>query len=73
MNEYIDAQRVVDVVMQALPVRGTVAAVRHIGGGIAVRITGRTNRTIATHALTGAGFPVTRDDAHGTLRICGRR
>ena len=73
MNHAPDADRVVDVVEQALPVRGTVAAVRHIHGGLAVRVTGRTNRILASHALAAAGFPAALDDVHGTLRVGGGR
>lgn len=68
-----DLDRVVDVVVNALPVRGTVAAVRHIHGGLAVRVTGRTNRILASHALRDAGFPVACDEVHGTLHIPAAR
>lgn len=73
MNHAHDADRVVDVVVQALPVRGTVAAVRHIRGGLALRVTGRTNRILASHALADAGYPAVCDDGHGTLHIPGER
>jgi len=64
-----DLDRVVDLVVGSLPVWGTVAAVRHINGGLAVRVTGRTNRITASRALAGAGFPVTCDHTSGTLHI----
>lgn len=69
----VDRDVVLGVVNDALTVRGTVTAVRHISGGLAVRVTGRTNRIRASHALREAGFPAELDDAHGTLHIPGER
>lgn len=74
MRDVLDPNNVITVVTAALHVRGTVTAVRHIGGGIALRVTGRTNRTLATRALRGAGYgPVVRDEARHTLHIPARK
>lgn len=69
MHVRIDRDAVLNVILGALHVHGTVTAVPHIGGGVAVRITGRTNRQLACRALTRAGFAARLDDAHGTLHV----
>lgn len=70
MRLVVNADRVRTVVEDALTVRGTVATLPHIGGGLAVRVTGRTNRNLALRALALAGYgPITHDETHGILHI----
>lgn len=65
-----DPDRIVAVVCGALPVRGTVAAASYIRGGVALRVTGATNRARAAVALSAAGYRlVTLDDRTGILHI----
>lgn len=57
------------IVCDALPVRGTVDAVRNIDGGVTVRVTGSTLRLLALMALDEAGFYATCNEPLGLLHV----
>jgi hypothetical protein len=56
------------VVLGALPVRGTVTVEQRASGGVSLRVTGRTNRFLASRALRRAGYA-----PDGTLHIPARK
>jgi hypothetical protein len=70
MRDALNPNHALSVVLGALPVRGTVTVEQRASGGFALRVAGRTNRSLASRALRRAGYaPVLCDVGRGTLHI----